>query len=69
MYGEYVIKLIKSYLDKTHKYIAHVKTLKKPIQNEGEIMRQVSNLELVIKHLELNLKKITSPKAIILCLE
>lgn len=35
MYGDYVIKLIKSYLDKTHKYIAHVKTLKKPIQTEG----------------------------------
>ncbi len=33
MYGEYVIKLIKNYLDKTHKYISHVKTTKKPIQN------------------------------------
>jgi hypothetical protein len=35
MYGEYVIKLIKFYLEKTHKYIAHVKTCKKQIQNEG----------------------------------
>lgn len=35
MYGAYVIKLIKTYLEKTHKYIAHVKNLKKPIQNEA----------------------------------
>ena len=44
MYGEYVIKLIKFYLEKLHKHITHVKTLKKPIQNEGEIMRQIQNL-------------------------
>ncbi len=32
-YGEYVVRLINFYLQKVHKYMAHVKSLKKPLQN------------------------------------
>lgn len=67
-YGDYVVRLIKFYLEKIRKYIMHAKTTKKPITNEPEAIRQLQNIELVIRHLEINLKKITSPKAIILCL-